>query len=56
MNYNQVQSFQINDYVNPYVDIGIVGFKTLYSKSIAQAGWAQTLKLLDIERCTAKLL
>ena len=35
MTYNQVQSFQINDYVNHYVDIEITGYRALYSKSIA---------------------
>ena len=34
MTYNQVQSFQINDYANHYVDIEITGYKALYSKSI----------------------
>ena len=35
MTYNQVQSFQINDYANHYVDIEITGYRTMYSKSIA---------------------
>ena len=35
MTYNQVQSFQINDYANHYVDIKITGYKALYNKSIA---------------------
>ena len=35
MTYNQVQSFQINDYANHYVDIEITGYRVLYSKSIA---------------------
>ena len=35
MTYKQVQSFQINDYAILYVDIGITGYRTLYSKSIA---------------------
>ena len=45
MTYNQVQSFQINDYANHYVDIEITGYRALYSKSIAGRGvaglWAQ---------------
>ena len=40
MTYNQVQSFQINDYVNHYVDIEITGYRALYSKSIACRGVA----------------
>ena len=32
MSYNQVQLFQINDYVNHYVDIEITGYRALYSK------------------------
>ena len=35
MTYNQVQLFQIKDYVNHYVDIGITGCRVLYSKIIA---------------------
>ena len=35
MTYNQVQSFQINDHVNHYVDIEITGYRVLYSESIA---------------------
>ena len=38
MTYNQVQSFQINDYANHYVDIEITGCRVLYSESILQAG------------------
>ena len=37
MTYNQVQSFQ-NDYENHYADIKIVGYRVLYSKSIAGRG------------------
>ena len=29
--YNQVQSFQINDYANHYVDIEITKYRVLYS-------------------------
>ena len=37
MTYKQVQSFQINDYENYYVDIEfeITGYRVLYSKSMA---------------------
>ena len=38
MTYDQVQSFQINDYANHYVDIEITGYRALYSKSIAGRG------------------
>ena len=49
MTYNQVQSFQINDYVNHYVDIKITGYRVLHSKINAgrdvarfiKVGWAQ---------------
>ena len=41
MTYNQVQSFQINDYANHYVDIEITGYRALYSKSIAGRGVAR---------------
>ena len=33
MKYNQVQSFQINDYANHYLDIKITGCRVLYSES-----------------------
>ena len=35
MTYNQVWSFQINDYANHYVDNEITGYRTLYSESTA---------------------
>ena len=38
MTYNQVQSFQINDYANRYEDIEITGYRALYSKNIAGKG------------------
>ena len=41
MTYNQVQSLQINDYANHYVDIEITGYIALYSKSIAGRGVAR---------------
>ena len=41
MTHNQVQTFQINDYVNHYVDIEITGYRALYSKSIAGRGIAR---------------
>ena len=34
--YNQVQSFQVNDYANHYVDIEITGYKELYSINCKQ--------------------
>ena len=40
MTYNQVQSFQINDYANHYEDIEITGYRAIYSKSIADRGTA----------------
>ena len=43
MTYNQVQSFQINDYANHYVDIKITGYRVLYSKSIAGRGIARLI-------------
>ena len=43
MTYNQVQSFQIDDYANHYVDIKITGYRVLYSKSIAGRGVARLL-------------
>ena len=45
MTYNQVQSFQINDYANHYVDIEITGYRVLYSKSIADWGIARLISL-----------
>ena len=46
MTYNQVQSFQINDYANHYVDIEITGYRALYSKSIAGSGVARFISWL----------
>ena len=46
MTYNQVQSFQINDYANHYVDIKITGYKALYSKSIASRSVAGLMSWL----------
>ena len=43
MAYNQVQSFQISDYANHYVDIYITGCRELYSKSIAGRGVARLI-------------
>ena len=40
MTYNQIQSFQVNDYANHYVDIEITGYRALYTKSIAGRGVA----------------
>ena len=50
MTYNQVQSFQINDYVNHYVDIEITGYKVLYSKSISGRGIARLISWLGTTR------
>ena len=46
MTYNQVRSFQINDYANHYVDIEITGYRVLYSKSIAGRGIARLISWL----------
>ena len=46
MTYNQVQSFQINDYANHYVDIEITGHRALYSKSIIGRGVARLISWL----------
>ena len=46
MTYNQVQSFQINDYANHYVDIEITGHRALYSKPIASRGLARLISWL----------
>ena len=60
MIYNQqVQSFQINDFANYYVDIKITGYRVLYSKSIAGRGiaifisWSGTAELVN---CSNKYL
>ena len=44
--YDQVQSFQINDYANHYVDIEITGYGVLYSESIAGRGIARLISWL----------
>ena len=41
MTYKQVQSFQIKDYANYYVDIEITRYRALYSKSTAGRGIAR---------------
>ena len=46
MTYNQVQSFQINDYVSHYVNIEITGYRALYTKSIAGRGIARLISWL----------
>ena len=48
MTYNQVQSFQINDYANHYEDIKITGNRAIYSKSIAGRGIARFISWLGI--------
>ena len=47
MTYSQVQSFQINDYANHYVDIEITGYRVLYSESIADRGVARLISWLS---------
>ena len=47
MTHNQVQSFQINDYANHYVDIEITRCRALYSKSIAGRGVARLISWLS---------
>ena len=64
MAYNQVQSFQINDYANHYVDIEITEYRALYSKSIAgrgvarlKVGWVQQGQLTAlINQCLTVIL
>ena len=46
MTYNQVQSFQINDYANHYEGIEITGYRAIYSKSIAGRGIARLISWL----------
>ena len=48
MTYNQVQSFQINDYANHYVNIEITECRVLYSKSIAGRGVARLTSWLGV--------
>ena len=48
MTYNQVLSFQINDYANHYVDIKINGCRMLYSKGIAGRGIARLISWFGI--------
>ena len=50
MTYNQVQSFQINEYENNYVDIEITRYRALYSKSIAGRGVARLISWLGTAR------
>ena len=46
MTFNQVQSFQINDYANHYVDIEITGYRELYSETIAGRGLPRLISWL----------
>ena len=46
MTYNQVQSFQINDYANHYVNIEITRCRALYSKSITGRGVTRLISRL----------
>ena len=54
MTHNQVQSFQINNYANHYVDIEITEQRALYSESIAGRGIARLISWLGTagHRCT----
>ena len=54
MTYNQVQSFQINDYANHYEDIEITGYRAIYSKSIAGRGIARLIRWLGTVDCFNK--
>ena len=60
MTYNQVQSCQINDYVNHYVDIEITGYKALCSTSISGRVVARLISWLGtaalINQCLTALL
>ena len=53
MTYKQVQSFQINDFANHYMNIKITGYRLLYRKSIAGRdvdiliSWLGTAVLVD---------
>ena len=50
MTYNQVQLFQINDYVNHYVNIEITGYRTPYSEALGVArltSWLGTTGPVD---------
>ena len=46
MTYNQVQLFQINDYVHHYVDIKITGCRVLHSEVIAGRDVARLISWL----------
>ena len=50
MTYNQVQSFQINDYANHYEDIEITEYRAIYSQSIACRGIARFISWLGTAR------
>ena len=47
MTYNQVQSFQVNDYANHDVDIEITGYRELYSINCKQ----QCLHVYNMRVC-----
>ena len=53
MTYIQVQSFQINDFANHYMDIKITGYRMLYSESIAGKGIARLIGWVQQGRLTA---
>ena len=48
MTYSQIQSFQINDYMNYYVDIEITRCRVLYSESTASRGVTRLISWLGI--------
>ena len=52
MTYNQVQSFQINDYANHYVDIEITGYSSAEccTAKVLQAGGSYTYMLVGHNR------
>ena len=52
MTYNQVQSFQVNDYANHDVDIEITGYRELYSINCKQ----QCLHVYNMCVCVASTL
>ena len=53
MTYNQVQSFQINDFANHYMDIEITGYRVLYYESIAGRGVAKLISWVQQGQLTA---
>ena len=59
MTYNQVQSFQINDYANHYVDIEITGYSSAEccTAKVLQAGVARLICWLGTtDQCLTVIL